>query len=80
MGVSKSAIPRSTVVIREVASTPPTTTEQTAEKSSDVLGSEARSENLLRRGRGRFGTILTGFQGVLTNNESQKKRKTLLGE
>ena len=80
MGVSKSAIPRSTVVIREVASTPSTTTEQTAEKSSDVLNSEARSENLLRRGRGRYGTILTGFQGVLTNNESQKKRKTLLGE
>lgn len=80
MGVSKSAIPRSSVVIREVASTPSTTTEQIAEESSDVLSSEARSENLLRRGRGRFGTILTGFQGVLTNNESQKKRKTLLGE
>lgn len=80
MGVSKSAIPRSTVVIRELASAPATTVEQTSEKSSDVLSSEARSENLLRRGRGRFGTILTGFQGVLTNNESQKKRKTLLGE
>lgn len=86
MGSSKSRAPSSTTIIQQTpvstavdTSTSATTSTET-EKASDVLSSEARSENILRRGRGRFGTILTGFQGVLTKNDSQSKRKTLLGE
>ena len=53
---------------------------ETSEAASDVLSSEVRVENLLRRNRGRLGTIVTGFKGVLDSNTSQKKRKKLLGE
>ncbi len=52
-------------------------------ESVDVLTSEARSQNLLRRNRGRFGTILTGFRGAFGRLDEQalsSKRKTLLGE
>jgi len=39
----------------------------------------AREDNLLRRGRGHLGTILTGFNGVLSDAIAPV-RKTLLGE
>ena len=39
-----------------------------------------RAEEILRRSRSRLGTVLTGFQGVLTQNETTAARKTLLGE
>ncbi len=39
-----------------------------------------REKNLLERQRGRFGTILTGFRGILSPTETQNTRKTLLGE
>lgn len=50
-------------------------------QSSDVPQneSEAREQNLLRRSRGRLGTILTGFRGVLAPSSISAK-KTLLGE
>ena len=50
------------------------------ETPSDVLASEARAESLLRRNRGRLGTILTGFNGALATSTQDKQRKTLLGE
>lgn len=39
-----------------------------------------RRENLLRRGRGRFGTVLTSFRGLLGLADTSGQRKTLLGE
>ncbi|MCB9996624.1 MAG: hypothetical protein H6869_09330 [Rhodospirillales bacterium] len=39
----------------------------------------AREDNLLRRSRGRLGTVLTGFSGVLSQ-AARAGRKTLLGE
>ena len=48
--------------------------------TSDVSSSKARAENLLRRSRGRFGTVITGFNGVLEAADTRSKRKTLLGE
>lgn len=39
-----------------------------------------REKSLLERQRGRFGTILTGFRGILAPLEQQGARKTLLGE
>lgn len=38
-----------------------------------------RTQNLLRRSRGRFGTVQTGFRGLLELGSGQG-RKTLLGE
>ncbi|MAQ71605.1 MAG: hypothetical protein CL565_05370 [Alphaproteobacteria bacterium] len=43
--------------------------------------SKQRTENLLRRQRGRFGTVLTGLRGVLSEKtDTSNSRKTLLGE
>lgn len=43
------------------------------------VAAQVRRENLLRRDRGRLGTILSGFRGFLTS-QSDSGRKTLLGE
>lgn len=42
--------------------------------------SQTRAQNLLRRDRGRLGTILTGFRGILGLSDDAPGRKTLLGE
>jgi hypothetical protein len=42
--------------------------------------SEIRASSLLGRDRSRFGTILTGFRGLLDLANTSSKRKTLLGE
>ncbi len=43
--------------------------------------SQLRSQNLLSRERSRFGTVLTGFRGFLTQGQNNSApRKTLLGE
>lgn len=51
-------------------------------KTDSEIEAEARTENLLRRSRGRFGTVLTGFRGFLnaSDNNQSSGRKTLLGE
>ena len=41
---------------------------------------EIRQSSLLSRDRSRFGTILTGFRGLLDLGGNTNKRKTLLGE
>ena len=41
---------------------------------------EARAENVLKRSRSRLGTVLTGFRGILSENDLAVPRKTLLGE
>jgi hypothetical protein len=51
---------------------PPPDPEETA--------AEQRRENLLRRNRGRFGTIQTSFRGLLGLATQGGQRKTLLGE
>lgn len=60
----------------------PASNESEVEKSEAAIAGEARTESLLRRSRGRFGTILTGFRGFLntTDNQGSSSRKTLLGE
>lgn len=49
-------------------------------KTDEEISAEARKESLLRRSRGRFGTILTGFSGFLNAADDGNNRKTLLGE
>ncbi len=53
------------------------TTDSTTTQSTQ---SENRSASLLQRDRSRFGTILTGFRGLLSQSASNTQRKTLLGE
>lgn len=52
------------------------------EKTDEEIQAEGRTEGLLRRSRGRLGTILTGFTGFLNSisQGEEKRRKTLLGE
>ena len=57
------------------------TTASELESNEQDLASESRQESLLRRSRGRLGTILTGFRGFLnSSNTDAETRKTLLGE
>lgn len=58
-----------------------------SETATDAAGeaekkSQERAENLLKRDRSRFGTVLTGFRGLLASasGEASPQRKTLLGE
>ncbi len=50
-------------------------------KTDAEVQAEARTESLLRRSRGRFGTIATSFKGFLDSaNSERNQQKTLLGE
>ncbi len=51
-----------------------------APQSPSQIAEAARSHNLLNRDRGIFGTIQTGFRGLLEAATGNRKRKTLLGE
>lgn len=55
---------------------PPSTPSPTPEQAA----AETRRENLLGRDRGRFGTVKTGFRGLLDLALPFGRRKTLLGE
>ncbi len=60
---------------------PPATPSENV-KSDETIKEESRTESLLRRSRGRFGTILTGFRGFLSSPDQPEEKgpKTLLGE
>lgn len=51
-----------------------------ADQTDTDIRNEAREQSLLRRNRGRFGTVNTGFTGFLGRIDSGDSRKTLLGE
>lgn len=51
-----------------------------AQQSPTAQAAAARSQGLLNRDRGIFGTIQTGFRGLLSMATQNKIRKTLLGE
>ena len=72
-----------TVPAAPVVTTPiVTATESTNTQTDDEVRSEARESSLLRRSRGRLGTIATSFRGLLVNDNdtSTTQPKTLLGE
>lgn len=58
---------------------PQTNAPQTETPSPQDTASKAREQNLLRRSRGIFGTVQTGFRGLLSS-ASSNARKSLLGE
>jgi len=49
-------------------------------QTDSEIQAEAREQSLLRRNRGRLGTITTSFSGFLSPKENNSNRKTLLGE
>jgi len=49
-------------------------------QTDSEIQAEAREQSLLRRNRGRLGTIATSFSGFLSPKENNSSRKTLLGE
>lgn len=88
---SLTSRPRVSTGTQTVVTTTPTTTENpspdntTSTQTTDdttSIENEQRSQtaNLLLRDRGRFGTILTGFRGLLGTTDKNTGRKTLLGE
>ncbi len=87
----KPKIKKPKVVIKQVTSSATETdaATQTSDTSTADAGagtpteddvSQARTENLLKRSRGRTGTILTSFTGILEPNDVRPSRKSLLGE
>ncbi len=78
--------PQPTVIYQSApqpsAPTPSVPTAAETASAQAAATSSARKSDLLRRSRGRLGTIYTGFRG-LVNSVSQganTARKTLLGE
>jgi len=71
-----------TVPAAPVVTTPTvTTTEPTNTQTDEEVRAEGRQNSLLRRSRGRLGTIATSFRGLLVNdNDTTTQAKTLLGE
>lgn len=52
--------------------------ESAAETEKEILAE--RANNVLQRSRSRLGTVISGFRGVLSQNDLTVQRKTLLGE
>lgn len=76
-GSNRAPTPQS-VRVTPAATIEPVSGEVTAEQAA----TKSRKQGLLRRSRGLFGTVLTGFRGFFNSNKSGEKeaRKTLLGE
>lgn len=61
--------------------TPAPSVDVPSENGGDTpTAAEARTENLLRRNRGIFGTVQTSFRGFLSQSGQTGQRKSLLGE
>ncbi len=89
MGSLVSAPKNPRPVVTQTPATPQAPTTPTTVNTSETPAADprevqdtqsiARAKSLLARGRSRFGTIATGFRGLLQEN-SKPARKTLLGE
>jgi len=63
--------------------TPPSNDAGGGNENNDTAAREVREQNLLTRERSRYGTVRTGFRGLLSLASAagdNTKRKTLLGE
>lgn len=74
---SRPKTPQIKYVVKTVNTSDTTSASDTSD--SDVAA-EVREDDLLRRQRGRGGTVLTGFRGLSTAEDKTAGRKTLLGE
>ncbi|MBX2834769.1 MAG: hypothetical protein KTR28_07340 [Micavibrio sp.] len=73
------SMPTSQVVYVPTTPTTPTPTSHSDDEGKKTA-SEVRSENLLRRNRGTFGTVTTSLRGLVGLSTPSSERKTLLGE
>lgn len=89
--ISKPKAPKPIIITSPVsvpvASSPPAeegvpleTEESGKQQDADEGAVATKSENLLKRSRGRLGTILTSFRGVLSDGAQGAAQKSLLGE
>lgn len=79
--VSKPKVPKTTtVVVSKPSVTTTSGSSSTAMEPDPVEVAKERAENVLRRNRGIWGNVLTGFRGILSNGDGALQRKTLLGE
>ena len=69
-----------TVFVPQTVTTETNTNDSSGAETSQEVATRARTQSLLQRERGRFGTIQTGFRGLLSLNNTDAGRKTLLGE
>lgn len=86
---SRPSVPQTQTVFVPATATPAVTTSTVNQSAADTQAqeqaaeqdvSEARSQSLLGRERGRFGTVTTSFRGLLGLSNNDAKKKTLLGE
>lgn len=68
-------VPQATAVAPVVAEVAAPTEQELQQQSA-----QEREDNLLRRSRGRAGTIQTSFRGLLGQSAPEGQQKTLLGE
>ena len=73
-------VPQSTPTPTSTSTSASTNTNADTSADTPATASEARESNLLRRSRGRSGTVLTGFRGLLGTANNSQAKKTLLGE
>lgn len=59
---------------------PPSSPAASPTPTPEQVAGETRRSNLLGRDRGYFGTVQTGFRGLLSLASTLRQRKTLLGE
>lgn len=81
---SRPSVPSVQPVVIQQAPVPTTTASEAPSEEEQAIAaaqsaSQARRTSLLGRDRSRFGTILTGFRGLLGTIEDSR-RNTLLGE
>ena len=75
----KQASPQVVYVPQPSTTSSTTASQQETTQDAAKQASKARKQTLLRRNRGRFGTIATSLQGFLSERLASG-RKTLLGE
>lgn len=79
---SRPKTPQVTYVVQSSGSTSADSTSESASEETEVAA-EVREDDLLRRQRGRSGTVLTSFRGLESAADAgadSAGRKTLLGE
>lgn len=77
---SKSKAPKTvTKLVYVPASTSSSASSENVEADPAEVA-KTRAENVLRRNRGVWGNVLTGFRGILSSSDSGPQRKILLGE
>jgi len=80
---SLTSKPKAPATVTKVVYMPSSASSSSSTESAEPNPAEVaktRAENVLRRNRGVWGNVLTGFRGILSSSDSAPQRKILLGE